>query len=198
MGPTKRGKGTKLMAVADAFGLPVAVHTSSASPAEVTLVQAALAVGFVEERPHRLIGDKAYDSDPLGAALAEQNIEMIAPHRRGRDKLNLWGGRGTRADRLAQRGHATGVEDAPGSENAVLHEAAGGGAAGEDLYAGTARQTHSQPQGQERGYDEGRLLSRDQAVCWRRRTTKLIPAAPRLSMAQVEGSGTATPGSLRM
>lgn len=36
--PTKRGKGTKLMVLADAAGLPVAAHTSSASPAEVSLV----------------------------------------------------------------------------------------------------------------------------------------------------------------
>ncbi len=32
MGKTKRGKGTKLMAVADAAGLPLAVYTTSASP----------------------------------------------------------------------------------------------------------------------------------------------------------------------
>ena len=34
--------------------------------------------------PDKLIGDKAYDSDPLDQALAEQGIEMIAPHRSGR------------------------------------------------------------------------------------------------------------------
>ena len=28
-----------------------------------------------------MIGDKAYDSDPLDAVLAEQGIEMIAPNR---------------------------------------------------------------------------------------------------------------------
>ena len=39
---------------------------------------------FLAEEPERLIGDKAYDSDPLDAALAEQGIEMIAPNRRGR------------------------------------------------------------------------------------------------------------------
>ena len=86
MGPTKRGKGTKLMVMADAAGLPVAAHTSSASPAEVTLVQATLETRFVPARPERLIGDKAYDSDPLDAALAMQGVEMIAPHRRGRKK----------------------------------------------------------------------------------------------------------------
>ena len=93
MGPTKRGKGTKLMAVADTSGLPLAVHTTSASPAEVTLVQATLEQSFVAERPERLIGDKAYDSDPLDAALAAQNIAMIAPHRRGRKKPKTQDGR---------------------------------------------------------------------------------------------------------
>ena len=38
------------------------------------------------EKPERLIGDKAYDSDPLDAKLSAQGIEMIAPHRRGRKK----------------------------------------------------------------------------------------------------------------
>jgi transposase len=33
VGKTKRGKGTKLMAIADSSGLPVAVHAASASPA---------------------------------------------------------------------------------------------------------------------------------------------------------------------
>ena len=93
MGPTKRGKGTKLMALADAFGLPVAVHATSASPAEVTLVQTTLEARFTAERPERLIGDKAYDSDPLDAQLAAQDIEMIAPHRRGRKKAKTQDGR---------------------------------------------------------------------------------------------------------
>ena len=36
--------------------------------------------------PERLIGDKAYDSDGLDQALANQGIKMIAPNRRGRKK----------------------------------------------------------------------------------------------------------------
>lgn len=39
VGKTKRGKGTKLMVIADAAGLPLAMHTTSASPHEVTLVR---------------------------------------------------------------------------------------------------------------------------------------------------------------
>jgi len=84
VGKTKRGKGTKLMAVADGAGIPVAIYATSASPHEVTLVEATLEQRFVKKSPGRLIGDRAYDSDPLDAQLEKQNIEMIAPHRSNR------------------------------------------------------------------------------------------------------------------
>ena len=45
------------------------------------------------QKPPRLIGDKAYDSDPLDAALAAQGVEMIAPHRRRRKKPATQDGR---------------------------------------------------------------------------------------------------------
>jgi Transposase DDE domain len=80
VGKTKRGKGTKVMAIADRAGLPLAVHIAPASPHEVTLVAATLATCGVDGQPERLIGDKAYDSDPLDETLAAQGIEMIAPH----------------------------------------------------------------------------------------------------------------------
>jgi transposase len=42
---------------------------------------------FLDELPARLIGDKAYDSDPLDEKLAsEYGIELIAPNRRRRSK----------------------------------------------------------------------------------------------------------------
>lgn len=84
MGPTKRGKGSKLMAVADGHGLPLAVDVASASPAEVRLVISTLEARFIPELPERLIGDKAYDSDPLAAQLAEGDVELIAPNRQNR------------------------------------------------------------------------------------------------------------------
>ena len=68
MGKTKRGKGTKLMAMADRFGLPLAACTASASPHEVTLVAPTLDSRFVDDFPRRLIGDRGYDADPLDAA----------------------------------------------------------------------------------------------------------------------------------
>jgi len=84
VGKTKRGKGSKIMAIADRAGLPIAVHVSSASPAEITLLERTIESRFVEDAPARLIGDKAYDSDAHDAKLAEQDIELIAPNRSNR------------------------------------------------------------------------------------------------------------------
>lgn len=50
-------------------------------------MEAVLAGCFLDELPEKLIGDKAYDSDPLDQTLAEQyGIEMIAPNRGNRGK----------------------------------------------------------------------------------------------------------------
>src|SRR5206468_8253794 len=86
VGPTKRGKGSKIMAVADRAGLPIAVDVAGASPNEVTLVRSTLDAGFLPDAPRRLIGDKAYDSDALAADLAEEGIELIAPNRINRNE----------------------------------------------------------------------------------------------------------------
>ncbi|MDQ3710663.1 MAG: IS5 family transposase [Acidobacteriota bacterium] len=92
-GKTKRGKGTKFMAVADRAGLPVAVHTCSASPHEVKLVSETVCQRFTDERPKMMIGDKAYDSDPLDAELRKLEIELIAPHKANRKKARTQDGR---------------------------------------------------------------------------------------------------------
>lgn len=93
MGKTKRGKGTKLMAVADGAGLPLAISVGSASPHEVKLVEETLANRFIPEIPERLIGDKAYDSDPLDERLLQQGVEMIAPHKSNRKQPATQDGR---------------------------------------------------------------------------------------------------------
>ena len=74
------------MIMVDASGVPLAVHTCSASPAEVTLVHDTLDASFGLDFPKRLIGDKTYDSDGLDADLAAVGVEMIAPNRRNRRK----------------------------------------------------------------------------------------------------------------
>lgn len=94
VGKTKRGKGTKIMAIADASGLPIAIDTQSASPHEVTLVEQTLKTRFIEVLPEKLIGDKAYDSDPLDQQMLEAyGVEMIAPHRSNRKKKKTQDGR---------------------------------------------------------------------------------------------------------
>ena len=65
----------------------------SASPHESQLVEGVLGGSFLDELPERLIGDKAYDSDPLDQKLAEEyGIELIAPHR-GKRKVKTQDGR---------------------------------------------------------------------------------------------------------
>jgi transposase len=82
------------MAIADASGIPVAAHIESASPHEVKLVEETIDSGFTEYAPNKIIGDKAYDSDGLDQRLlADRNIEMISPHRRGRKKPKTQDGR---------------------------------------------------------------------------------------------------------
>jgi transposase len=84
VGPTKRGKGSKIMAVADGHGLPLAVDVASASPHETKFVHSTLEARFFPDKPERLIGDKAYDSDALRANLAAQGIELITRQRSNR------------------------------------------------------------------------------------------------------------------
>jgi transposase len=96
VGKTKRGKGTKIMAVADRHGLPVAVHIASASPHEVTLVPYTVQRRFIADTPGQLIGDKACDSHKLDAKLQQQGIELIAPNRRNRKKPPTQNGRALR------------------------------------------------------------------------------------------------------
>jgi transposase len=81
------------MAVADGSSLPVSVHIASASPHEVTLVEPTIAVRFIAETPDRLIGDRAYDSDPLDQTLESEGIQMIAPHKGNRIKPPTQDGR---------------------------------------------------------------------------------------------------------
>lgn len=73
------------MAIAAENSLPLAVSVQAASPHESKLVEEVLANCFLDELPARLIGDRAYDSDPLDKQLKEAyDIEMIVPHRDGR------------------------------------------------------------------------------------------------------------------
>jgi transposase len=84
VGKTKKGKGSKIMAVVEAESLPVAITIDSAHPHEVKLLEQTLKARFVDGLPERLLGDNAYDSDALDAAWAAHDMEVIAPHRSNR------------------------------------------------------------------------------------------------------------------
>jgi transposase len=58
---------------------------------------------FLKKLPRRLIGDRAYDSDPLDAELQQLGVEMIAPHRRARRRSKTQDGRPLR--RYRRRWH---------------------------------------------------------------------------------------------
>lgn len=93
IGPTKRGKGVKIMVIVDRHGLPLAVSTHAANHHEVTLVQLSFDFYMIEAKPENLIGDRAYDSDKLDEQLREDGIEMISPHRKNRKKPKTQDGR---------------------------------------------------------------------------------------------------------
>lgn len=85
------------MGLTDAFGLPVAIDATSASPHEVTLVDDTLDSCFLEHLPGKVIGDRAYDSDKLDKQLSEERgVDIIAPHKKNRTKPATQDGRALR------------------------------------------------------------------------------------------------------
>src|SRR5258708_1065831 len=94
VGPPRRGKGSKIMAIADRHGLPIACSLASASPHETKLVEATVEQRFTRATPKRMIGDRAYDSDPLDRRLRQKHrIRLIAPHKYNRHRKNTHDGR---------------------------------------------------------------------------------------------------------
>ncbi|MGO9116092.1 MAG: hypothetical protein ACLQPD_00595 [Desulfomonilaceae bacterium] len=67
VGNTKRGKGSKCLALVDGKDVPLGSHSDSASPAEITLLDKVIGEirvpkrgpGRPRTRPKRVIGDKA-------------------------------------------------------------------------------------------------------------------------------------------
>ena len=82
------------MAISDGHGLPLAVHVASASPHETKLVEPTLQRRFLAETPECLIGDRAYDSDPLDVQIRERfGVELVAPHNSTRSRKATQDGR---------------------------------------------------------------------------------------------------------
>jgi transposase len=74
------------MVLVERQGIPLGIGLAAASPAEVTLVDQTLAARVTPHRrtPQRLVGDRAYDSDPLRERLAKRGITLISPYRENR------------------------------------------------------------------------------------------------------------------
>jgi transposase len=93
VGKTKKGKGTKVMAIVDEKSKPLSIVIASASIHEMRLVEALVKEKFSAIKPRRLTGDKAYDADTLDKGLKKKGIELNAPHRKGRRKKPTQDGR---------------------------------------------------------------------------------------------------------
>jgi hypothetical protein len=70
IGPTKRGKGMKIMAIVDRHGLPLSVSTHAANHHEVRLVQLCFDFYMIEAKPENLIGDRALRQRSAGRRIA--------------------------------------------------------------------------------------------------------------------------------
>ncbi|MGH7181148.1 MAG: IS5 family transposase [Nitrospiraceae bacterium] len=92
IGPIRRGKGVKILAMVDRHGLPLSVSTHAANHHEVTLVHLSFDFYVLGAKPEHLIGDRAYDSDGLDDELKQDGVNLIVPHRSTR-KLKTQDGR---------------------------------------------------------------------------------------------------------
>jgi hypothetical protein len=76
----------KIMAIVDRHGLPLSVSTLLPTIMKSAWCNCGFDFYMIEAKPQNLIGDRAYDSDPLDEELRRDGIEMIAPHRTNRSK----------------------------------------------------------------------------------------------------------------
>jgi len=81
IGPTRRGKGVKILAIVDRHGLPLSVSTHAANHHEVTLVQLTTFTCWRPSPNISLAIALMYDSDGLDDDLKQDGVNMIAPHR---------------------------------------------------------------------------------------------------------------------
>lgn len=82
VGKSRAGSTTKIMALADSCGLPLAVTIAEGCCHDVSLVDQTLDETVIDKLPAKLIADKAFDSAKLASALQnERHVELIAPKR---------------------------------------------------------------------------------------------------------------------
>jgi transposase len=86
----------KVEVVVERTGIPIGVATDAANVPETVLAGAALAdIPSAVPVPFGVpvVADRAYDSDPLRAALADDGFTLVAPHRKNRTKPKTADGR---------------------------------------------------------------------------------------------------------
>ncbi len=81
------------MAIVTKKSCPLSLKVFSATPFETTLVEQTVKGRFTKAKITKLVGDKAYDSDPLDEQLKAKGIELIAPHKCNRRKAKTQDGR---------------------------------------------------------------------------------------------------------
>ena len=93
VGLTRRGKGSKIMLMVDGRGTPLSVFTLAANKSEVHTIETLVDTRVCKRMSPRMIYDRAADADWLRDRLADRNVELICPHRRGRKRPNTQDGR---------------------------------------------------------------------------------------------------------
>jgi len=89
VGRCRAGNATKIMALVDSDGLPLAITVADGNRHDVALVEQTLDAAFVDEVPRNLVGDKAFDSAKLQQqTLNRRNMNLIAPTRGGKERFS--------------------------------------------------------------------------------------------------------------
>ena len=126
VGPTKRGKGTKLVVVASRSGVPLGIHLDAASPAEVKMLEPVLADVKLRRRGRPVAPSARHCRSRLRRRLAALEVgasghrdDLSASSRAGEAFAAGWPGTATipaavdhranhrMADELPPRGHAS-------------------------------------------------------------------------------------------
>lgn len=81
------------MAIVDADYRPLAAIATSANPHELTLLDQVLEDIQEEIKLKRIIGDRAYNSDHDDEYLQQKGIELIADHKKNRQRPKTQDGR---------------------------------------------------------------------------------------------------------
>jgi transposase len=85
------------MAITTKDSRPHSVQVFSATPFETNLVEQTFKRRFSKARIGKLVGDKAYDSDPLDKQMKRRGVEVVAPHKRNRKRKKTQDGRKLRS-----------------------------------------------------------------------------------------------------